>query len=168
MDNALNTWLSKNKVTSINLKKGGATVYTTDGDDSTDIADQFGQIYDSLPSGNYTLLGREKSGTNWQNAQSYFFEKKSTMPINPNTANSSDEYFNLRLDHERKKWEFDLLKEKYDKLETRVEKLEERFGKMADAVKELVDDDDSNDKSGLEKITELASTAKNLFSDIKM
>lgn len=170
MDNALRTWLEKNKVTSINLKKGGESVYTTDGDNPDDIADQLGSIYDGLPSGSYRLLGREKTGTNWANAQAYIFEKKGTNPVQNTTPSGmyTQEQYQMALELERKKWEFERLLEVFNETKEMVKKHDEILKKLIPAVENLLDDDPENDKSGLEKLSEMAETAKNLFPDLKL
>lgn len=170
MENALLTWLNKNKVTSINLKKGGETVYTTDGDNPDDIANQFEGIYDGLPSGSYRLLGREKTGTNWANAQVLFFEKKGIATNQNGTPSGmyTQEQYQMALELERKKWEFERLLELFNETKELVKKHDEMLKKLIPAVESLLDDDPDNDKSGLEKLSEMAETAKNLFPDLKL
>lgn len=170
METALRTWLDKNKVISINLKKGSESVYTTEGDSPDDIANQLDSVYDGLPSGSYRLLGREKTGTNWANAQSYIFEKKGTNTVQNGTASGvyTQEQYQMALELERKKWEFERLLEVFNETKELVKKHDEILKKIIPAIENLLDNDPDNDKSAAERMSEWAATAKNLFPDLKI
>lgn len=170
MDNALRNWLNKNSVISINIKKSGTTVYQTDGENPDDVAAQMEENYENLPAGNYTVLGRAKTGTPWVNAQTFFFEKKGALVVQNNNSSGilSHEQLQAAIQYERTKWEYERLLQEFNELKRVVKEIEDKQDKMAKALMNLLDDDDSNDKPALEKITDLVTVGKSMFGDLKI
>lgn len=170
MTDSIRNWLTKNKVVSINIKKGSESVYNTEGVDADDIASQLEDVFENLPTGTLKLLGRTNSATNWANAQSFMFDKKGsvTIPNGQSTGMYSQEQVQLMIELRQKEWEFNRLLEQFNKLEAKVEEHSKILSKVVPALENLLDDDPDNNKSGLEKLAEAATSAKTLFGDFKI
>lgn len=167
MDN-LKRWCERNKIHFSKVLKGTDVVFKDSATDPEEMYELLLEFLKDAPQGSYKILGKEIKDTTDANSLVFPYrnepEPKTTM--HAQTGLFTAEQVQKEIELARKNWQYEELLRRFDKLETRVEKQDELLKKVVKAVEILTDDDESNDKNGIDKLMEVATTAKTLFADL--
>lgn len=165
---ALKRWCERNKVLYAKVTKGTDVLFKDSAADGSEMYELLEEFLKDAPAGSYRILGKESKDTTDANSLVFPYKTETetkTMSAQPNGFYSIEQVQNM-IELERKKWQFEELERRFTKLETRFDKQDELLKKVVKAVEILTDDDESNDKDGLSKLVEVATTAKTLFADL--
>ena len=176
MEEHIKIWCEKNNVLFFQILKGTERIYKSSGTDPNDSATQIIQQYERLGDGNYKILGKVISSTTDAGCEVFPFSKSNTQTFSQATTmqgNAPQGYYTEqqlqdKLALQKKEMQFEFLSNDVIMLKKEMTELTRRFEKLADAVSKLLDDDSSNDQTGLEKLSEFATTAKTMFPNLKL
>lgn len=164
---SLKKWCVRNNILFSKVVKGNDVLFKDSAADGTEMAELLEDFLKDAPAGSYRILGKESKDTTDANSLVFPYKTETeTKTMSAQNAFYSLEQVQNMIELERKKWQFEELERRFTKLEVRVDKQDELLKKVVKAVEILTDDDESNDKDGLSKLVEVATTAKTLFADL--
>ncbi len=173
MENTIRTWVKNNNILTFKVKKGGENIYGSTFENSENCADALVQYYNTMPEGNFKVLGSESKSCTESNSTPFSITKTGNTSMQNINHSANQQLFTLeqlndKIGLARKEWQFENLEKRVSELELDVRGLKKDNDILKKAVVQLTDENEENNSAGMQKIAEFAQGAKSLMQDFTL